>query len=42
VTGARWAASDEMRDLNVLPELPGITGVAIRWAASLLPAAPAP
>jgi hypothetical protein len=42
VTGARWATPDEMRDLNVPPELPGILRAAIRWAASLTPAEPVP
>ena len=41
VTGARWATPDEMRDLNVPPELPGITRAAIRWAVSLTTGEPA-
>jgi 8-oxo-dGTP diphosphatase len=33
VTGARWVSPDQMRELNVPPELPGITEAAIAWAA---------
>ena len=32
-TGARWVFPDQMRELNVPPELPAITGAAIAWAA---------
>ena len=33
VTGARWVSLDQMRELNVPPELPAITRAAIAWAA---------
>jgi hypothetical protein len=41
VTGARWATPDEMRNLNVPPELPDITRAAIHWATSLTTEEPA-
>jgi non-canonical purine NTP pyrophosphatase (RdgB/HAM1 family) len=34
VTGARWVPVDEMRNLDVPPELPAITTAAITWAAA--------
>jgi 8-oxo-dGTP diphosphatase len=40
VTGARWVSLDQMRELNVPPELPAITEAAIAWAATQ--ARPAP
>jgi 8-oxo-dGTP pyrophosphatase MutT (NUDIX family)/NTP pyrophosphatase (non-canonical NTP hydrolase) len=33
VTGARWVSPDQIRQLNVPPELPAITEAAIAWAA---------
>jgi 8-oxo-dGTP pyrophosphatase MutT (NUDIX family)/NTP pyrophosphatase (non-canonical NTP hydrolase) len=32
VTGARWVTADQMRGLNVPPELPAITEAALAWA----------